>query len=135
MRKNIAQPDSPQMAIYGACAMNAGYLRVRLQQAQSVCNSYCFSTTTMVSRTSLDVTLEVYCLARSSPPLPRNRMSISSWRVLPPGYAILYYVVDAEWFRQPWPATHSESSLYLIQKCVSSSRARPSHRTHTTRQL
>jgi len=45
---------------YGACVLHAGYLSYK--HTLRICNTYCFSTTTMVARTRLNVTLYVRCL-------------------------------------------------------------------------
>ena len=61
MWKNMIQTDRPQITIkYGAMASYAGYLR--LQTHTQHCNTYCFSTATMVVRTRLNVTLYVRTL-------------------------------------------------------------------------
>jgi hypothetical protein len=44
---------------YGARALHAGYLR--LKHTHRICNSYCFSTATMVAWMRLIVTLYVHC--------------------------------------------------------------------------
>jgi len=63
MRKNMVGLQRPQMAIYhGACALHAGYLRL---QTRTLCNTHCLSTTSMVARTRLSVTLYVHCLTCS----------------------------------------------------------------------
>ena len=41
---------------------NAGYLKLQIHTLR-LCNSHCFSTTTMVARTSLNVTLYVHYLS------------------------------------------------------------------------
>jgi hypothetical protein len=46
---------------YGACALHTVYLR--LQHRPRICNTYRFSTTTMVARTCLNVTSYVHCLS------------------------------------------------------------------------
>jgi hypothetical protein len=54
MWKNTVKPDKPQMSIqYGAFALHARYLS--LQHALIICNTYCFLTATMVTRTRLNV--------------------------------------------------------------------------------
>jgi hypothetical protein len=61
MWKNMVQPDSPQMAVqYGECVLHAGYLGL---QTHRLYNPYCFSTTTKVTRTLLNVTLYLNCLS------------------------------------------------------------------------
>jgi hypothetical protein len=59
---NIVEPGKPQQ--YGACAHRAGYLRLHTHThiyiyiyTPRICNTYYFSTVTMVARTRLDVTL------------------------------------------------------------------------------
>ena len=49
---------------YGACALHAGYQR--LQRHARICNTCCFSTSTVVTRTHLNVTLYVRCLPCST---------------------------------------------------------------------
>jgi len=49
MRKNIAQPDRPQMTTYGAEEMK--------EYTIMILNTYCFYTAIMVTRTRLNVTL------------------------------------------------------------------------------
>jgi hypothetical protein len=50
------EPDRPQMTIqHGACALHAGWLRLQTHTFR-MCNSYSFSTATMVTRTHLNVT-------------------------------------------------------------------------------
>jgi len=62
MWRNIAKPDGPQMTIsHGACTLHAGYLRLQTHTLR-ICNSYCFSTATMVTGTRLNVTLYLHCL-------------------------------------------------------------------------
>jgi hypothetical protein len=57
--KNMAQPQRPKMTIqHGACALHAGYLKLQ-KHTLTICNNYCFSTATMVTRTRLNVTLYV----------------------------------------------------------------------------
>jgi hypothetical protein len=46
---------------YGACALHAGYLRLKIHTVK-LCNTCCFSTATMVARTRLNSTLYVICL-------------------------------------------------------------------------
>ena len=45
---------------YGACTLHAGVLWLQTHTQNK--NTYCFSTATMVARTHLNVTLNVYCL-------------------------------------------------------------------------
>jgi hypothetical protein len=65
--KNMVQPERPQTTIQPmrfACRINKARM-----QAYSIFNTYRFSTTTMVTRTRLDVTLYVHrlsCLTSSS---------------------------------------------------------------------
>jgi hypothetical protein len=46
---------------YGACALHAGYLKQHTH-THRICNTYCFSTATIVTRTRLDVTWYAHCL-------------------------------------------------------------------------
>ena len=62
MWKNTAEPERPQWQ-YGTWAFHAGYLR--LQTHTQICNAYCFSTATMVTRMCLNVTSYVCCLSCS----------------------------------------------------------------------
>ena len=55
---------------YGARAMHAGLLRLHVRththkHTLTICNTHCFSTTTMVARTGLNITLYVHCLCFS----------------------------------------------------------------------
>ena len=56
-RKNIVEPYRPQITIWGigSCALHAGYPRLQTHTVV-ICNTCCFSTATMVTRTHLDVT-------------------------------------------------------------------------------
>jgi hypothetical protein len=47
---------------YGVCALHAGCLRLQTHTHIRICNTYCFSTATMVARTRLNATLYVYRL-------------------------------------------------------------------------
>jgi len=47
---------------YGACALHAVYLKLQIHTLR-LCNTHCFSTTTMIARTSLNVTFDVHCLS------------------------------------------------------------------------
>ena len=61
MWKNTVKPDRLLMTIsHGACALHAGY-----RHTLGICNTYCFSTATVVTRTHLHVTLHVHCLSFS----------------------------------------------------------------------
>jgi len=46
---------------YDARALYTGYLR--LKHTLRICNTYCFSTSTMVARTRRNITLYVHCLS------------------------------------------------------------------------
>jgi len=48
---------------YGACALNAGYLRLQIHTL-TICNTYFFSTAKMVVGTRLNIMLYVHCLSR-----------------------------------------------------------------------
>jgi len=59
MWKNIVKTGMPQMTIWGmriACWIPKARNKLRL------CNTYCFSTTTVLARTHPSVTLYVHCL-------------------------------------------------------------------------
>jgi len=60
MWKNIVELDRPQVTIWrmrtACCITKATY-------TLTICNTYCFSTATIVARTRLDVTLYVHCLS------------------------------------------------------------------------
>jgi hypothetical protein len=59
VEKILEERGRSQMTIqYGACSLHAGY-----RHTLRICNTYCFSTTTMVTRTPLDVTLYVHWLS------------------------------------------------------------------------
>ena len=47
---------------YGACALHAGYLRLKIHTLM-LCNTHCFSTATIFPRTRLNVTLYVHSLS------------------------------------------------------------------------
>ena len=65
MRKSKVERGRPQMTIkYDACALHAGYLRLHTH-THSICNTYFFSTATLVTRTRLSVTLYAHCLSWS----------------------------------------------------------------------
>jgi len=59
MWKYIVKPDSLPMTLSrGACVLHAGY-----RYTLGICNTYCFSTATVVTRTRLNVTLHyIACL-------------------------------------------------------------------------
>ena len=61
MWKNNVHPGRPQMTIWRACALHAGYLRLQIHTLR-ICNTYSFSTATVVAQTGLNVTLCVHCL-------------------------------------------------------------------------
>jgi hypothetical protein len=46
---------------YGACALHAGDLRLQIHT--QMCNTYCFSTATMILQKRLNVALYVHCLS------------------------------------------------------------------------
>ena len=67
MSKNV-EPEGPKMEIeYGACALQAGYVRLHARMEtpahtrayihREIYNIYCYSTATMVTRRRLSVTL------------------------------------------------------------------------------
>jgi hypothetical protein len=59
MWENIRERGRSQMTIqYGACTLHAGN-----RHTLRICNTYCFSTTTIVTRTPLDVTLYAHRLS------------------------------------------------------------------------
>ena len=58
--KNIVEADKPQVTICGACALHAGYIRLRIH---TQIMWYCSSTTTMGARTRLHVTFYVHCVS------------------------------------------------------------------------
>ena len=63
MLLNTVQTDWPQMAIlYGACALHCGYVRLQTHTIR-ICNTNWFSTTTVVTRNRLSVTLCVHCVS------------------------------------------------------------------------
>ena len=68
---------------YYACALQAGLLR--LQTHTQICNSYWYSTATMVERTRLNVTLYVHCLCCYS----HNFVLTYFYLKLQPSYMIL----------------------------------------------
>jgi hypothetical protein len=58
MWKNIVERPGHRLQ-YGACALNAGYLRLQTHthiHTHTLCNNRCCCTTTMVPRTRLNVT-------------------------------------------------------------------------------
>ena len=61
MLKNMAEPNRAQMIMqYSACALHTGYLRLYTHILR-ICNSYCFSTATMVIQMHLIVALYIHC--------------------------------------------------------------------------
>jgi hypothetical protein len=56
--KNIVEWDRPQMKIW---RMRIACWYLRLQYTLRMCNTYCFSTATMVAWTRLNVTVNVHC--------------------------------------------------------------------------
>ena len=59
MWKNIVDPDRPQMTVwYGEWTLHVGYTQNKY--------TYCFSTTTMVAGSRLNVTLYAHCLSCAS---------------------------------------------------------------------
>ena len=56
----ILQSQAGHRWQYGACVLHAGYLR---PHTLSICNTYCSSTTKIVTRTHLNVTLYAHCLS------------------------------------------------------------------------
>jgi hypothetical protein len=73
MWKNILLLDWPHIWQYGTCAMHDEYLS--LQTLLRICNTYCFSTATMVARTHPSVTLYVHYLSCFNHPQTSGRMS------------------------------------------------------------
>ena len=59
--KNTVERGRPQMTIWGACALHAGYLWVQ-KHTLKFCNT-AFAQRRMVARTRLNVTLCVNCLS------------------------------------------------------------------------
>jgi hypothetical protein len=59
MWKNILEVGRPRMTM-GTCALHAGYLSLQIH-THSLCNTYCFSTVTIFTRTHLIVTLYLHC--------------------------------------------------------------------------
>ena len=67
MGEKIAGPDRPQMTIWRTYTLR-------------ICNSYCFSTATIVARTRCNVTLQSNaCLVNISNPLHKKTVKISNW--------------------------------------------------------
>ena len=64
MWKNIVQWAGHRWQ-YGACALHAGYQRLQIHTLR-LCNTHCFPTVTMDTRTRLSVTLCVHCLSCSN---------------------------------------------------------------------
>ena len=60
MWKNIVEPGRPQMTLG---RMRIACWNIRLQIHNRICNTYCFSTATMVARMRLNTTLYVHCLS------------------------------------------------------------------------
>jgi len=54
MWKNTVQPDRPHKSIW---RMRISYCVPRAIHTHRICNTYCFSTATIVARTRLNVTL------------------------------------------------------------------------------
>jgi len=50
---------------YGTYTLHGGYLRLQTHTV-TICNTYCFSTATMVAQTHLSDTLYVHCLSSQS---------------------------------------------------------------------
>ena len=60
MWKNIVKGGSPQLTVWRmriACWISKATITL------TICNTHCFSITTMVTRTGLNVTLHVHCLS------------------------------------------------------------------------
>jgi len=55
--KNTAEPDRPQMPIW---RMRIAFWILKATNTLWICNTYCFSTATMVTQRCLNVTLYVY---------------------------------------------------------------------------
>ena len=47
---------------YGVCSLHAGYVRLKIHTLR-LCNTHCFSTTTVVAWTRLIVTLHAHCIS------------------------------------------------------------------------
>jgi hypothetical protein len=60
MWQNIAEQDRPQMAIW---RMSIVCLKTKATHTLRICNTYCFSTTTIVTRTRPIVRLYLHCLS------------------------------------------------------------------------
>jgi len=61
MWKNTVKWGGPQMTIW-RMRIAFGYLRLQIHTLR-LCNSHCFSTTTIVARKHLNVTWYVHCLS------------------------------------------------------------------------
>ena len=62
-RGKIFQTGACHRWKYCACALHAGYLKLRIQTPR-LCNTHCSSTATMVARIRLSVALYLLCLSR-----------------------------------------------------------------------
>jgi hypothetical protein len=60
MWKNIVEPYSPQMTIW---RMSLACWLPKAANTHSICNTYCFFTATIVTRTRLNITLYIHCLS------------------------------------------------------------------------
>jgi len=90
MWKNTVEPGRPELTIKcGACTLHVEYLRLQTHTVR-ICNSYGFSTATMVIRTRLNVTLirtlPVLCILFS-----RNTQKSNFMKIRPVG-AELFHV-------------------------------------------
>ena len=65
----------------GACAFHATYLRLQTHTL-SICNTYCFSTATVVARTRFNVVLYVHCMSCFIYLLPTPHRSRKTGRVV-----------------------------------------------------
>jgi hypothetical protein len=74
MWKSIVEPGRPQMTTWRrriAC-----WVTKATKYTLRVCNTYCFSTATMVTRTRLNITLYVHCLSRYKMVVSYHRHSL-----------------------------------------------------------
>jgi len=67
MGGKVAGPDGPRMTIWHTYTLR-------------ICNTYCFSTATMIARTRFKVTLQsTACLVKISNPLHKKAVKVSNW--------------------------------------------------------
>ena len=99
--KNVLERDRPQMIIWRmriACWMPKA---AKHTHTHRLCNTHCFSTTTMVARTHLSVMLYVHCLSCSLLSLLSRGHSFASCR---------------EWSRRRHPTWRVPSIHLLTEK-------------------